>query len=292
VVGESREIKRTDFDPTTVDIQLVSDPEFITNSQRYYIAEASMQIAAQNPAVYNQEELHRRAQMALQIQDVESLVPRQSKLVARMGPVEENAAVMTGLPIKAFPEQDHQSHNMVHQQMVMNLGQGEQDIASAMTAHIREHLALAYLQQMEQQVGTPFMLPTKDQLAKGEYMPQDPEMENQIAQAAAQAAQQMQAQQMAQPTPEEIKMQREQQREDAKAQADNARRDAMAEASIQRANVQSQAKHQIASVQTLADAQRADAQAAADIQRSNVESVESMMLEQQQAREKNTQLAE
>lgn len=285
VPGESREIRRQDFDPRTIDIQLVSDPEFITNSQRYYIAEASMQVADRNPSVYDQEELHRRAQSALQIQDVESLVPRRAHMAARMGPVEENAAAMTGLPLKAYPEQDHQAHNAVHQQMVMSLGQGEQDIANAMTAHIREHLALIYLQQMEQQLGQSFMLPTKDQLAKGEYMPQDPEIENQIAAQAAQAAQAMQQQQMSQPTPEEIKMQREMEREDSKSQADNARRDAMAEASIRRANVQAQFKSQIAAEQTLRDAGRADAQTEADIRRKGVETVETMLLKRQQAQE-------
>ncbi len=290
VVGESRTIKRQDFDPRTVDIALVSNPEFISNAQRYYMSEASMEVAQRNPGVYDQEELHRRAQQVLQVQDIDKLIPRQSEMAARMGPVEENAAVMTGLPLRAFPEQDHEAHNMVHQQMLMNLGEGEKDVAAALQAHIREHSALQYLQQMEQQMGVSFVLPTRDELARGEYMPDDPELENQIAAGAAEIAQQMLAQQQQQPTPEEMAMEREQAREDEKSQRDNARRDAMAEASIQRANTQAAAKSQIETEKTLRDEARKDAEVESSIQRKGVETAETLLLKRQEGREQNRQL--
>lgn len=289
VPNESRTIKRQDFDPAKVEVGLISDPEFSSNSQRYYIAEASLTIADRNPGVYDQEELHRRAQNALMIQDVDTLIPRKTDMAQRMSPVEENAAMLTSVPVKAFIEQDHQAHIMVHEQAKESLGKGQADLIGVFEAHIREHIASAYLVQMQQMIGIPLEMPDAEEMSRGEYVPADPQLENEIAVRSAQAAQQMAAQaaaaQQQEPSPELIEMQRKQDREDMVAQADNARRDAMAEASIQRANLQAQEKGQIATLSTLEKENRENAKVESDIQRKNVESVESRMLNRQEQRE-------
>ena len=107
-------------------------------------------------------------------------------------PVQENQNFLTGKPNKAFIEQNHQAHITVHQAMMQDpmmmqmIGQNPQAqaIQAAMLAHINEHLAFAYRQKIEQQIG--LQLPTNDQTKA-----MKPEMADQVAQLAAQAAQQL-----------------------------------------------------------------------------------------------------
>jgi hypothetical protein len=101
--------------------------------------------------------------------------------------------VLMGKPVKAFLPQDHAAHLAVHQAMMQDpivmqsLGQNPQApmLMAAMQAHIAEHTAYQYRQQIEQAMGQPLPDP-------GQAMA--PEQEQQIAQAMAQAAQQVQQQ--------------------------------------------------------------------------------------------------
>ena len=103
--------------------------------------------------------------------------------------------------------------------------QNNQQAMLTLQSHIQEHFAMLYRQQVEQMIGRPLPM-------EGEQIP--PELENQIAQAAAQATQQIsaQAQQFAQQQQEggidplvQIRMQelalkeRDMQRKEAESQA-------------------------------------------------------------------------
>ena len=103
--------------------------------------------------------------------------------------------------------------------------QNNQQAMLTLQSHIQEHFAMLYRQQVEQMIGSPLPM-------EGEQIP--PELENQIAQAAAQATQQIsaQAQQFAQQQQEggidplvQIRMQelalkeRDMQRKEAESQA-------------------------------------------------------------------------
>jgi hypothetical protein len=76
-------------------------------------------------------------------------------------PVAENMAILMSKPVKAFLQQDHQSHIMVHQSFMsdpkigMLLGQNPnaQVMFNAMQAHIAEHAAYAYRAQVQQAMG-------------------------------------------------------------------------------------------------------------------------------------------
>jgi hypothetical protein len=174
-------------------------------------------------------------------------MPDPGKHVKRRDPVTENALVQTGAPIKAFPEQAHEAHAMVHQQMLMGMDP-KSPAAAVLDAHIREHMAMAYLQQMSQAIGVPLQMPEQD----GEELP--PEVENQIAMAAAQAAQQMQAEPP--PDPKMIEVEREQARKDQLAQADVARKDATAKADVDRKDAVAEADIRRDNVLAIADQQR------------------------------------
>lgn len=248
VQGEERVALRQDFDDR-IDIMPVSDPNFVSNTQRYFIAQAALELANTAPHLYDMRELHHRALTSLKMEDIDKILPDNKDMAQRCDPVTENAVVMTGGPVKAYPEQDHQSHIMVHQSALMGM-QPKDPGAAVLDAHIREHMAHAYLAQMAQATGIPFMMPDEDK------EPLPPEVEMQVAQASAQAAAQMQQEQ--QPDPELVAEQREQERKDAIAQSDIARKDAATQSDIARRDELAAAEVRRKAAVSLADQARQD----------------------------------
>ena len=117
-------------------------------------------------------------------------------------PVQENQDCITGKPMKAFVEQNHQAHIAAHQsfiqspvvqQMAQTNPNGQQQIM-AMMAHINEHIAFEYRLQVEKMIGG--SLPPAREKGDDKERPQiPPEMADQIAMLAAQATQAIAAQQ-------------------------------------------------------------------------------------------------
>ena len=179
--------KQADF--MLVDIIPVSDPSAATMSQRVVQYQAAIQLSAQAPQVYDLPELHRGMLEVLGIKNAAKLVPLKVEATPT-DPVSENMNVLMGKPVKAFMPQDHAAHLAVHQAMLQDpvvmqsLGQNPQApmLMQAMQAHIAEHVAYQYRQQVEQAMGQP--LPDPGQ-------PMAPEQEQALAQAMAQAAQQL-----------------------------------------------------------------------------------------------------
>lgn len=194
--------KQADFE--MVDIIPVSDPSAATMTQRVVQYQAVIQLSQQAPQVYDLPVLHRGMLEVLGIKNADKLVPLPPEAVPT-DPVSENMDILMGKPIKAFMQQDHAAHLAVHQAMLQDplvmqsIGQNPKApmMMAAMQAHIAEHTAYQYRQQIEQMLGQP--LPDPGQ-------PLQPEQELQLAQALAQVAQmvaqqhqqQAQAQQAAQ----------------------------------------------------------------------------------------------
>ena len=185
----TRTAKKEDYD--AVDVIPVSDPNAATMAQKIVQYQAVLQLAQSAPQLYNLPLLHRQMIEVLGIKNAAKLVPVEDDQMPT-DPVQENQNFLTGKPNKAFIEQNHQAHITVHQAMMQDpmmmqmIGQNPQAqaIQAAMLAHINEHLAFAYRQKIEQQIG--LQLPTDDQTKA-----MKPEMADQVAQLAAQAAQQL-----------------------------------------------------------------------------------------------------
>ena len=199
----SRRAKKSDYD--MVAVIPVSDPNAATMAQKIVQYQAALQLAQTAPQLYDLPLLHRQMIEVLGIKNAAKLVPIEDDQ-RPTDPVQENQNVLTGKPMKAFIEQDHQAHIAVHTSMLQNpkiMGMIQQTpqgqaIIAAMQAHINEHLAFAYRKEVEQTVG--LLLPTEEQEKNME-----PEVAAQVAQLAAQAsirmtqqAQAMAAQQQAQ----------------------------------------------------------------------------------------------
>lgn len=183
----SKRAKKEDYDK--VDLIPVSDPNAATLSQRVVQYQAVLQLAQGAPQIYDMPFLHRQMLDILGIKNAEKIVPLPDDQKPK-DPVSENMAIMTLEPVKAFLYQNHQAHIAVHQAMMQdpmiqqNIGQNPQapQIMAALQAHIAEHTAFAYRQQVEQQMGIP--LPPED-----EKLP--PEFELALSTMMARAAQQL-----------------------------------------------------------------------------------------------------
>jgi hypothetical protein len=232
--GEPR-ARRADY--AMVEVIPVSDPNSSTMAQRVVQYQTVLQMAQAAPQIYDLPQLHRQMIEVLGIKNADKLVPTKDD-IKPTDPVSENMNSLVGKPIKAFIYQDHAAHIATHQAFMQDpsimafIGQNPaaQQIMAALSAHIAEHVAFQYRQQMEDKLGVPLPAPNEElpeemevQLARlladaGKQVTQ----ENQ-AKAAQAAAQQKMQDPIIQMQQQELQLkQAEQQRKMQKDQADAA----------------------------------------------------------------------
>jgi len=201
-VDGRRSAKKGDYD--MVDVIPVSDPNAATMAQKIVTYQAVLQLAQTAPQLYDLPLLHRQMIEVLGVKNAAKLVPIEDDAIP-VDPVQENQDMLTGKPLKAFIEQNHDAHMMAHQaflqdpmiqQMLMQPVMGQpnpqsQQMISGMIAHINQHMAFKYRLQVQQMTG--MALPDYDKYREeGADAPEIPkEMADQIAIMAAQATQQI-----------------------------------------------------------------------------------------------------
>ena len=222
VIGESKTIRRKDFD-SAINVVPVSDPNIFSQAQRIALAQTGLQLAQQAPNIIDVKEAYRRFLQSLNIPEYNELIIEDED-IPRRDPVSENMALLNGKPIKVFEEQDHAAHIMVHQQFIQDprfagSDEAKQVLYGQMLAHIGQHMAFLYQQQIQAQVpeGVPTSTGQFNEEFKDEETKEIPiEQENRIAAAAAQAAQNLMGSMP--PSPEQQKMEMEQQEKQAQLQ--------------------------------------------------------------------------
>ena len=185
-----RRTKTADYD--IADIIPVSDPNATTMGVRIAQFQAALDLSMKAPQLYDTAYLHREMLQTLGLKNVAKIVPMPEDMKPR-DPVAENMAILMSKPTKAFMQQDHQAHIMVHQAFMsdpkigMLLGQNPnaQVMFNAMQAHIAEHAAYLYRAQVQQALGAELPDPNEEMAPEAEYA---------LAGALAQAAAQVQAQ--------------------------------------------------------------------------------------------------
>ena len=197
--------RRSDFE--MVEVIPVSDPNAATMSQRLVQYQAVIQLSQTAPSIYDLPQLHRGMLEVLGIKNADKLVPLPEDQKPR-DPVTENMNIINGKPVKAFGYQDHEAHIKVHMAAMQDplLAQmiGQSPNANAMMAaaqaHIAEHVAFAYKQKIEQQMG--LVLPAEDEeipeTVEKQLSAAMPQAAQAVLQSSQQQAQQQQAQQQAQ----------------------------------------------------------------------------------------------
>ncbi len=188
-----RSVKRSDYD--LVDVIPCSDPNAATMAQKIVQYQAVFQLAQSAPQYYDMPMLHRQMIEVLGVKNANKLVPIEEDMTP-VDPIRENQDILTGKPVKAFVEQNHEAHIQVHMsaiqnpkiQQLMQMNPQAQAIMAAAMAHINEHIALEYRRQVEEAMG--FALPAEEE--KGEKRANVPtDVADQIAIRAAAATQQI-----------------------------------------------------------------------------------------------------
>ena len=203
--GGDRAVKQADYD--LVEVIPVSDPNAATMAQRIMQYQAALQLAQGAPQIYDLPQLHRQMLEVLGIKNAEKLVPVEDDQKPR-DPVSENMSFLTGKPTKAFIYQDHKAHITTHMTMLQDpmimqmMGQSPmaQQMQGAIMAHMAEHMAFAYRQQIEEQLGVPMTAPDQelDEQTEVQLSRLVAQAGQQLLQSNMQKAQQQQAQQQAQ----------------------------------------------------------------------------------------------
>jgi hypothetical protein len=176
-------------DYNKVNLIPVADPNAATMAQKVVQYQAVMQMAQQNPDIYDLPELNRQMLEVLGVKNIHKLVPNKDD-VKQIDPVSENMNIINGKPVKAFLDQDHEAHIAVHMAFAEDpkirqlVGQSQKAgmIQAAMESHVAEHIAFQYRIEIEKQLGVP--LPPSD-----EKLPVD--VENQVARLTASAAEKL-----------------------------------------------------------------------------------------------------
>jgi hypothetical protein len=260
VQGGQQTVFATDFN-NSVDVIPVCDPNIFSTTQRIILAQTQLQMAQSAPQIHNMKEAFRKMYIALNIKDIDDiLLPDMAP--APKDPVQENMDALLGAPLQAFPQQNHDAHIQAHMAFMQN-PQVQQNPAAmaALQAHIQQHQALKYrLQVIEMLAQQGMQLP---QPGPDGQMPQlPPEIESEIAIAAAQATQQITGQEQAlaqamaqqQTDPERQMFQEQMQLEFEKlAQRD---RESQRRAEIERERIESQ--EQQTDIRVASDLQQAE----------------------------------
>ena len=157
VSGGNRQVKQTDFDGR-VDIIPVSDPNIFSMAQRVTLAQTQLQLAQSNPQVHNLYQAYRRMYLALEVQNIDEVLPPPPQ-PQPLDPAIENARALMGELLQAFPEQDHDSHVSMHVTfMKLPVVQSSPQVYGVFISHVMEHISLKAramaqqeLQQMQMQ---------------------------------------------------------------------------------------------------------------------------------------------
>tara|TARA_R110002012_G_scaffold50364_5_gene130298 strand:+ start:4 stop:3642 length:3639 start_codon:yes stop_codon:yes gene_type:complete len=151
IVNIEGKIFKSDFDGR-VDILPVSDPNVPSGSHRLAMAQTVMQMAQQAPqGMYNLREVNRVMLDAAGIDHPERFLIPEQKAEPR-DPISDINAASQGMPIKAFPGQDHDAHITVKQSFIADPTLGQNPVMQALVpilqANIREHMIMKYEEQM------------------------------------------------------------------------------------------------------------------------------------------------
>ena len=151
VQGGNRTIMAQDFDDR-IDVVPVSDPNIFSMAQRVTLAQTQLQLAQSNPQMHNLYAAYRRMYQALEVQNIDEILPPPPQ-PQPMDPAIENARALMGEILTTFPEQDHDVHIRMHLMFMRTpLVLTSPQVMGTFYAHVMEHVSQKARQVVMQQI--------------------------------------------------------------------------------------------------------------------------------------------
>ena len=146
-----KNVLKQDFDGR-IDVLPVSDPNIPSNAHRMMISQMALQMAQQSPpGMFNLEALNRTILNAANLPNLEEILPPK-KEPQQLDPVSDIMAATKGIPIAAFPGQNHDAHIQTKMMYLQDPQNGAnpimQRLKPILESNIQEHSVLKYQEQM------------------------------------------------------------------------------------------------------------------------------------------------
>jgi hypothetical protein len=140
VEGGNQTIMAQDFDGR-VDVVPVSDPNIFSMAQRVTLAQTQLQLAQTNPQMHNLHAAYRRMYQALEVQNIDEILPPAPE-PKPLDPAIENARALMGEILNTFPDQDHDVHIRLHTEFMKTpLVMTSPQVMGTFYAHVMEHVS-------------------------------------------------------------------------------------------------------------------------------------------------------
>ena len=125
-----------------MDVLPVSDPNIFSMAQRVTLAQTQLQLAQSNPQLHNLHEAYKRMYQALEVQNVDQILPSK-KEPKPTSPSIENAKALQGEIITAFQQQDHDAHILAHVLFMKTpIVQTTPNIYAIFLGHLQDHISM------------------------------------------------------------------------------------------------------------------------------------------------------
>lgn len=137
-----------------VDVMPVSDPTITSNTQRIAMAQSAQQIVRADPELYGKK-ARKLADLtlmkAMKVPNADQFFLEEDEEEPEpMDPVTENQRLLTGKPVMAYEDQEHDAHISAHLNFARALPpEGQKAIEPALLAHIAEHAAFKYKRMID-----------------------------------------------------------------------------------------------------------------------------------------------
>jgi len=151
VAGGEKNIMAKDFDGR-VDVIPVSDPNIFSMAQRVTLAQTQLQLAQSNPQMHNLHAAYRRMYQALEVQNIDEILPPAPEPKPLDAAI-ENARGLMGEIMVAFEEQEHDIHIAIHVMFMKTpLVMTSPQVMGTFYAHLQEHIAMKARKMVMQEI--------------------------------------------------------------------------------------------------------------------------------------------
>jgi len=152
VAGAPAAVKAQDFDGR-IDVLPVSDPNIFSMAQRVTLAQTQLQLAQSNPQMHNLHAAYRRMYQALEVQNIDEILPPPPPPPPPQDPAVENGAMISGQSPAPSPEQDHEAHIQAHLALLeLSVLQNAPAVLAVLFSHIFQHVSMKAREMVDQEL--------------------------------------------------------------------------------------------------------------------------------------------